>query len=384
MTVDPPGEVSGTRRSYDSAWRRFESWCAAESYHSIPASPDTVARYLEDAARETTDGRYRYQPATFGVWLASIGDRHLRQRLPNPCTDPLVTTLMAEIREGRAAVGDSTRSTPPLLAADLRVVVASIDAGARGWVAQVAARRDIALLVLGFSGALRTSELARLEVRDVTTTERLDEQWLAVRLRKPGSGRDDPDFVYLPRGTTLPRWCPWCAYLRWLAVIASHDTAVDRVIKREKERERAGAVVDWTTVAVAAADSGALAVTRLVRGPAALDEHVCHGSWPRVPQTTTPLFRSLRNGVPRDKQALTGGSISRMLKRRATQAGLDDATVASLSAHAIRVGSATEAFARGASLDEVMALTRHKSANAVRRYDPASSAATTAAALLRL
>ncbi|MEU6587296.1 hypothetical protein [Nocardia sp. NPDC046763] len=340
---------------------------------------------MGDAARETTDGRYRYKSTTFGVWLAAIGDRHLRQRLPSPCTDPLVTTLMAEIRERRAADGESARSTPPLLAADLRAVVTSIDEGAHGWVAQVAARRDIALLVLGFSGALRTGELARLAVRDVTTVERLDEQWLAVRLGKPGSGRGEPDFVYLPRGLTSARWCPWCAYLRWLAVIAAYDTAVDRVVKREKERECDGAVVDWTAVPVTAADAGALAVTRLVRGgPAAPDEHVCHGSWPRVPQITAPLFRSLRNGTPREKQALTGGSISRMLKRRATQAGLDTATVASLSAHAIRAGAATEAFARGASLDEVMALTRHKSADAVRRYDRASSAGTTAAALLRL
>ncbi len=35
-----------TRRAYDSAWRRFETWCTVAGHHALPAHPATVAAYL--------------------------------------------------------------------------------------------------------------------------------------------------------------------------------------------------------------------------------------------------------------------------------------------------------------------------------------------------
>ncbi|WP_397517760.1 hypothetical protein [Rhodococcus oxybenzonivorans] len=40
----------GTRRTYASAWRRFEQWCHTHGHASLPAHPATVAAYLVDAA----------------------------------------------------------------------------------------------------------------------------------------------------------------------------------------------------------------------------------------------------------------------------------------------------------------------------------------------
>ncbi|UNN05267.1 hypothetical protein [Rhodococcus opacus] len=40
----------GTRRTYASAWRRFERWCTTCGHTPLPAHPATVAAYLVDAA----------------------------------------------------------------------------------------------------------------------------------------------------------------------------------------------------------------------------------------------------------------------------------------------------------------------------------------------
>lgn len=374
---------SNTRRTYDSSWRRFESWCEAEGCNSLPATPQTVARYVTAAARERDGEGYRYKSSTFSVWMASIGDRHAGAGYAHPGADPLVAKALREIRRRRVADGELVRKAAPLVLEGLQTVVTSIDEDARGWVAQVAARRDIALLVIGFSGALRRTELARLQVGDVAPVVNAAGDWLGVHLRGLHASADEGEYVYLPRGRSSGRWCPWCAYLRWLAVVTAYDTAVDRMERSAQRRERAGALVDWRAVADMAADEGTLAVTRLVRGDGDLDQHVCAGPWPRVSRGRVPLFRSLRNGTPREKRALTAGSIARMLHRRAAQAGLDPDTVELLSGHALRAGAATEAFDRGASLEEVMSLTRLKSM-AVRRYDRTARFENNAAAHLGL
>lgn len=356
---------SNTRRMYDSSWKRFEAWCEARDFRSLPAQSQVVAQYLRCAADELDGNELRYKSSTFSAWLAAIGDRHTRAGHSHPGKDPVVADTLREIRDRRIRAGETPRQTAPLMAADLRIIVMAVSDRANGWVAEVAARRDIALLVLGFSGAMRREELGRLEIRDLKPTD--DGEWLAVRLR---GTKSDVEYVYLPRGKTSARWCPWCAYLRWLRVIAAFDTTVERITKMAHRHEREGAVIDWDVLKVQAVDAGGAAIARLLKqSDGNLDIHDCGEAWPRVPRADYPLFRSLRNGLPRESAALTGGSISRMLRRRAAQAGIDPDRAASFSGHALRAGAAIEAFDGGASLDEVMNLTRHKSAVSALRYE---------------
>lgn len=242
---------------------------------------------------------------------------------------------------------------------------------ARGWKQQLTARRDIALLVLGFTGALRREELAQREIRDFSPAGDRDGDWLAIHLRGSKASPEDPEYVYVPRGRTSARSCPWCVLLRWMAVVIAYDTAADGVKKHAVQQNAATRPLDLAEATRVASDAGMLAVQRLLRREGSdLDTHVCDRPWPRAPRTTVALFRSLKNGMlPYEARPLTGESVERVLRRRAAQAGIDPALVAQFSAHALRAGAATEAFDRGASLEEVMNMTRHKSVTTVRRYD---------------
>ena len=94
-------------------------------------------------------------------------------------------------------------------------------------------RRDTALLLMGYSGAFRRSELVDLECRDVRR-DRLD--GAHVRLRHSKTDQDGTGTVKALPFTDRHESCPVCAWVRWLQIVAAFDTggrtAVIRLLSR--------------------------------------------------------------------------------------------------------------------------------------------------------
>jgi len=158
---------------------RFAGWADAGGYPPLPAPPAVLAHYVtEAAAQQTGVGKWRYAPATLTRWVASI----------NRCTPPPASTRPAATKSSAAPLSGirRIRATPPnrrapLLLADIRTLIISIGDTAGTWPAGVSARRDMALLLMGFAGAHRRSELVALTLDDVTLHST---DGLHVRLRR--------------------------------------------------------------------------------------------------------------------------------------------------------------------------------------------------------
>jgi len=115
------------------------------------------------------------------------------------------------------------------LLADIRTLMISIDESAGGWLAGVSARRDMALLLMGFAGAHRRSELVALTLADVTLHAT---DGLHVRLRRSKTDQVARGTVKaLPYGRD-PVTCPPCAYARWRQILLAWDTAADGAGRR--------------------------------------------------------------------------------------------------------------------------------------------------------
>lgn len=112
---------------------------------SIPTTPLGIANYLVDQAQHVS-------PVTLARRLVAIGREHVLRGLPNPCSDALVRMTMRGIRRRH---GRPPRQVAPLLAEQLRAIVSVIPATLRG-------NRDKALLLIGFAGSFRRSELVSL------------------------------------------------------------------------------------------------------------------------------------------------------------------------------------------------------------------------------
>jgi integrase len=110
--------------------------------------------------------------------------------------------------------------------------------------------RDRALLLVGFAGAFRRSELVALDVSDVE----VGEDGLTVTLRRSktdqeGAGRK----VGIPRGST-PETCPVRALRAWLETAAITESALFRSVNRHG---RVGSRLSDKHVAIAVKEAAA-------------------------------------------------------------------------------------------------------------------------------
>ncbi len=149
-------KAPSTLRAYASDWRHFVDWCAEFECSALPATPDTVALYLTSLA-----GTHR--PSTISRRLTAITKVHQANGLVSPAT---VTELaVGETLKGiRRTLGTAQRGKTPLLTADLLQVLAHL-------APHLAGTRDRALLLVGYAGAFRRSEIAALDFRDLAWVE---------------------------------------------------------------------------------------------------------------------------------------------------------------------------------------------------------------------
>ena len=199
--------AAATRRAYQSDWRRWSSWCAQRDLSPLPAHPETVAAYLADHAGQLS-------VATLRRHLATVSKAHSVAGLANPCSTATVQDTMRGIQR---TWGTAQNEAPGLLPDDMRQVLEQLPAG-------VAGDRDRALLLVGWCGALRRSELAQLRWGDVAQVP--GGLHLTLRQSKTdqlGAGR------LVPLARELPgRPCPVHALLWWqqtLARTAAADVA---------------------------------------------------------------------------------------------------------------------------------------------------------------
>lgn len=146
---------ANTKRAYALDWQHFTAWCEETRAPALPALPATVAAY---AAHLADSG---YAVATIGRRLASISQAHqLAGYESSPCRSEQVRTVVKGIRRSK---GTAQRQAQPATVPVLRRLVDTCGNDLMGI-------RDRALLLLGFAGALRRSELVALDLADLDFT----------------------------------------------------------------------------------------------------------------------------------------------------------------------------------------------------------------------
>jgi site-specific recombinase XerD len=220
-------KADNSRRAYRSDWRHFESWCRGNGLVCLPATPDTVALYLTALAAD-------HKPASLQRKLTSITKAHQAAGFPSPAS--MQHAAVSETVKGiRRTVGTSQPGKEPLLTADIVNMLDALDEGLLG-------SRDRALLLIGFAGGFRRSELVGLDVEDVSDTA----DGLVIRIRR---SKTDPEAkgatVALPYGSTTAT-CPVRSYRAWIAAAGMTSgpafRSVDRHGRIGQARMNAGSV----------------------------------------------------------------------------------------------------------------------------------------------
>ncbi len=145
-----------TLRAYEAGVRDFGRFCVDVNAASLPSTPQTVALYV---AHLVEAGRAM---STIHQRLAAIRFAHRRAGLDNPTTHVVVEAVTAGARR---KLGTAAKPKRALLVAHVRNIARRLDTDTHQ------GRRDLALILLGFAGAFRRSELVALNVADLDFVE---------------------------------------------------------------------------------------------------------------------------------------------------------------------------------------------------------------------
>jgi site-specific recombinase XerD len=204
-------KAENTLRGYQSDWRAFCQWCESRALRPLPASPEVVAAFIAECAARLKVGSVQRR-------LNAIAEAHKAVGLESPTHNATVRNTMKGIRRTK---GVAPAQKTAALTADIRTMVDAADGGTIG-------ARDRALVLLGFAGAFRRSELVALDVEDCA----FGKDGLTVTLRRSktdqaGAGRK----VGIPYGSN-PETCPVRTMQAWIELATISAGPVFRSINR--------------------------------------------------------------------------------------------------------------------------------------------------------
>lgn len=204
--------ADNTRRAYQSDFRQFSAWCGDSGIRPLPAAPVTVASYFSKLA---DSGK---KPSTIDRARAAIKMAHETAGLVDPCTSREVTLTLKGIRR---KVGTAKTRKSPILAADIKAMLSSLPEDLIGL-------RDRALLLVGFAGAFRRSELVGIRAED------LEETAEGIKILLPKSKTDQEGegrYVGIARGVNAAT-CPVRALAAWIQAAGITEGQVFRSVDR--------------------------------------------------------------------------------------------------------------------------------------------------------
>jgi len=199
---------ANTRRAYSADWKHFAGWCRRQGFALMPPDPQAVGLYITACASGTATGDKKPNSvSTIARRLSSLSWNYAQRGQILDRKDRHIATVMAGIRNTHAA---PPRQKEAILPEDLIAMLETLDRGSlRGL-------RDRAMLLIGFAGGLRRSEITGLDCgRNQTEDGRgwieILDKGLLLTLRGKTGWRE----VEIGRGSS-DATCPVVALQTWL------------------------------------------------------------------------------------------------------------------------------------------------------------------------
>ena len=186
------------------------AWCETKRVPALPAAPETVAAFL---AAEANRGA---KASTIGRRLAAIRYAHKLAGHEPPTNSEAVKATLRGIRR---TAGSAPARKAPATADKVLAMVAKADTDLKGL-------RDRALLLLGFAGAFRRSELVALDVADLEFCD----SGMRVIIRKSKTDQEGlGTTIAIARGSIA---CPVDAVRAWIKAAGITDGPLFRPVTR--------------------------------------------------------------------------------------------------------------------------------------------------------
>jgi len=283
--------AESTRRVYAVHWNHFQAFCRSQGFAPMPAAWQTVVAYALDCAGKVSI-------STLNARLAAIAQRHSDAE-NNPTAHPQVKEVLKGIRRKH---GRASRAKEPALTEDIMLMTDAQPASLAGI-------RNRALLLLGYAGAFRRSELVALDCEDLRFTR----EGVTITIRKSKTDQEAAGqtiAVQYRKGA----YCPVTALRAWLTTAGIKSGPAFRRITKS------GQVIHHTIIT--------------------------------------------RKGLPLSPR-LSAETVAIVVKDAVKAIGKDPQIFAG---HSLRSGFATQVAKNGGQAADIMRQTRHKSVDTALKY----------------
>ncbi|WP_299695381.1 tyrosine-type recombinase/integrase [uncultured Tateyamaria sp.] len=144
--------AENTNKAYTADWKHFARWCRLKGTDPLPPSPEMIGLYLTDLAAPTGPSP-ALSVSTIDRRLSGLAWAYAQRGFALDRKDRHIATVLAGIRRKHARPPVQKEA---ILPEDILAMVATLPHDLRGL-------RDRAILLIGFAGGLRRSEIVGLD-----------------------------------------------------------------------------------------------------------------------------------------------------------------------------------------------------------------------------
>jgi len=145
---------ANTLRAYESDYKDFSFFCAKNNFSCLPADPKILSLYLTHLSQSS-------KFSTLKRRIASISVIHKLKGHYIDTKHPIIRENLLGIKRIK---GSNQKAKKPILINDLRKIIDVIN---KLKIKEIRQSRDKALILIGFAGGFRRSELVALENDDI-------------------------------------------------------------------------------------------------------------------------------------------------------------------------------------------------------------------------
>ena len=194
-------KANNTLRAYKSDFKDFEIFCLKHGFNSLPTEPKVVSLYLTDLST-------RSKISTLRRRLVSLGVVH---RLKGHYLDTKHPVIIENLMGIRRKKGSIQKGKKPILINHLKQLINVIDDQK---IEKIKKLRNRTLILIGFSGGFRRTELISIDYEDLDFIE----DGLKITLRRSKTDQFGEGLIKGIPYFSNEKYCPVTSLKNWLTL----------------------------------------------------------------------------------------------------------------------------------------------------------------------
>jgi len=198
-----------TIRAYKSDFKDFSNFCKKNNFKSLPADPKIVSFYITHLSSNS-------KVSTLKRRLASISVIHKVKGFYIDIKHPLIIENLMGIKR---KLGVFQKSKKPILINELKEIIKTIETTEKNEIKKI---RNKALILIGFAGGFRRSELVNLRLDDLEFTK----EGLKIFIQRSKTDQSGEGMTKAITYFKDKNFCPVTSIKNWIEIIKNKKNSL--------------------------------------------------------------------------------------------------------------------------------------------------------------